>query len=226
MRNIQCHAIILALLCTSACYRSDYLPRRDGRARVLWKENTLVSDFSSSSISTACANQVREAIAKSRHGAAETNLPPEWHPTLFLEVIGAVSDYERAGDPQLAPSRKLPFPVFTPQLAQPDGFAAALLTDGRSSLQTPLKRGAVRTFRYVRITVLDPSAFFISFFLSPFIMPIHTLLSLFDTTLNPTSQFPHHVDEAIDFVNAYNELARLPGSDCSYQGSGRKRIAP
>lgn len=213
---------LIGLCLTGACYRSDYISRRDGRARVIWNGESLAPDFSSASISVACANKIREDVAKSSREPSVGTTQSDWHPVVFYHVLGPPLGDGRASDSTTGGARLLPYPVFSSRLARPTELSPALLTEGRRLLEPPQRKGAARILRYLRLFVVDTTATALTVGLTPFVLPIHTLSLLSETSMNPFVSYPFYVPDAIDHVNAYNELARQPGSDCSYRGSGKQ----
>lgn len=204
-------ALLLASLLGQGCgYTSSYVPPADGRARAVWRENNVVPALAASP-GTACTQEIERLTGTTAQGlrllATGEAAPPTyrggptyvdgyWVPRYYGPPIVVV----RAG---VAPRLWRP-PLFMPAPLLALRTGAGTLFPGSPSLSalSLFSQGdSGKALAYLAVLAL-------------IVLPIVDLWLALDDPESPTRS-----GRAIDFVNAYNDLARWPGSPCFEGGS-------
>ena len=186
----------VAIALAHACgYASQYQPPRDGRARAIWQESDVVVELSGAPLSPACALELRSASATGKlrlaEGRVET-LPARnsyWGPLFFGPPIVVV-------DSAIAPPLLRP-PLFLPFAPGALGRVGAPVHGLARPVGGGLGDEGGKALVLVAVVAL-------------------VVLPIVDVWLALDAPESERSPQAIDQVNAFNDLARLPGSPCSW----------
>ena len=184
--------VLLAAATVSGCgYTSRYVAPADGRARVIWKDDDVVVDVAGAPLSPQCRGEV-EAQTRAARARPLPALGGYWAPRYYGPSIVVV-------DPSAAPLLLRP-PLFSPSLSLARGVARApfSLRGGGGGL------GSLHGLGDGRALLLLAAAAVVAAALSGI------LVSLIPPESSSTSS------TNTDFANAYNDLARTPGTACAY----------
>lgn len=199
----------LALL--SGCsYTSEYQAPRDGRARVLWRDNHLVDNRETlPAMTKAC----EEAVARRLRGPSPKL--QVWAPrfSYFKDVVLLPQD---GGIDPLRP------PLFAPSLeplswSQPDFLRGARL-EPRSWWQRHMMdwvTGRVLAYDPVEHPMADGLGRTLLDWVSLSFAALPPLALW--PVLNPPGLWTTSSSH-VDWAHAYNDLARTPGTPCAYEG--------
>lgn len=193
-RIIRCctTAALFAIVAAGCGYTSEYVAPQDGRVRAVWKSDDVVVELAGAHVSSEC-NATLDYMAGGGALAAKLRLKPPssfWTPTYYGPPIVVMT-------PGLAPLLPLPPLFLPPPLRPPIGGPVRVPAPGTSSSSgSSSKWGEAGTIILVVALVVLP------------------VVDLLLATLPPESS--KKSSEAIDGVNAFNDLARLPGTPCSY----------
>jgi hypothetical protein len=206
-------ALIAALVFTSACgYTSQYVAPQDGRVRPVWQENKIVVEPSGAPLSAACLNAAMaetntEFVRAAKGSGYEVRRSGYWVPRYYGPPIVVAT----AG---VAPALPHP-PVFLPSLVVASALRPRL--GGVSVIPGPVpiiripggSSGGGKDGGYV-LLVLAVLAL--------------TVLPVIDLALAiAPAESAGRSAQAIDQVNALNDLMRMTGSPCSYETLGGAR---
>lgn len=183
-----CAAALAAL--TACAYTSDYVPRADGRARVVMRDGTAQALVPAPPMCLAAVEAAVEA------GAIAPPPPPGAPPEVFVEValshphpvhLSAASGAHGTPGPRLHPAAPAPRPTHPsrPAVGHSAGHAASKLSESKD------------------LAV---------------VVAVMALVTLPIVAVALASAEPGDSDEtaaAIDRVNAFNDLSRIPGGPCA-----------
>lgn len=199
-------SLAIASLLTGACgYTSSYVPPLDGRARVVYRDSDARMETAGAALSDDCSAEVAEALGE-RPRRRLVRAPGEgapvvgtyWAPIYYGPSIVVVTP----GVPPLLPTP----PLYSPSLA-----LARATSQGALHLRSPslgvsgggggggmkLDNGSGQLLVVLAVVAL-------------------IVLPTIDVALALASPESSSVSSsAIDRVNAYNDLARTPGTACS-----------
>lgn len=194
--------ILGAALGGSACYKSDYVRRQDGRARVVWHEGGLQMDFAGLMVSSECAALIQEEIQR-RHRTSSPRGPSLCTSQICTPDGFWEPDYVGAVD----------FPLFAP-LAP--GATVSGFSDSTANEMSSLRQ-------HTESTVTDLMFWFLgqvgianglNFALMPSFLPAVVLISAVAGSKFQAAHYGDHVGD-IDIVNIYNDLVRQKEPTCT-----------
>lgn len=195
-------------------YTSEYTPLQDGRARVIWQDNRLVTVLSGAPLDAGCAREVEHLLRGQTLEFADAQVPKGGYSVPYRvrwlahgEFWRARFSYHRERLPVGLPLELglRPYPLFVSASALVN---RPLLKSGEDGLW---------------------AAFFPSGLLRPLVDSedgLLTSISLFTGALlglpgGYAGIFPAGVsgnlNDSANQMNAYNDLARTPGSPCAYE---------
>lgn len=194
VKRIVAAALALALPAAGCGYNSEYTPPLDGRARAVWRSNNVVLEPAGAPMPPSCTQEVMNLSATGR-----LRVPPEyarpaggyWTPRYYGPSIVVVA-------PGIVPV--FPPPLFLPTafVAAPHPVAPAAPVLGLGGL------GGGGGDSGKALAVLAVIALIV--------LPA---VDIGLAAARPES--PERSSQAIDQVNAFNDLSRTPGSPCSYE---------
>lgn len=229
-------AVLAATTGTAGCsYVSDYVPPNDGRARVVWRENRIVPILAGAPLSPPCARAIEAAARVDRAGFEGRPQPPRRGPAPppaeFPRLSPAQLAAVRQGDAWVPRyfyyvdvDRRTPFefrppPVYLSSLLgtqqrrplpySPDVLILLLqIHPGR-----PYSMPDERTY-YRSEGLLRSSVHFVAKITANLLAPFIGFLAIYPA-FDPAGD-AQGLMYAVNQVNAYNDLARAPGTACSY----------
>ncbi len=184
-------------------YTSEYTAPQDGRARALWRDNNVVFDPSGAALSEVCAQEMMYLTA-----TGKLRLPPEyriagersyWTPRYYGSPIVVL-------DPGLAPVLPLP-PLFLPSLGIAHSAPLPAVLSGGAGISGG-GGGGDKGLAYLAVIVL-------------LVLPAVDLGLALSRPESETKS-----SQAIDQANAYNDLARSPGSPCFFNLATAAPVVP
>jgi hypothetical protein len=195
--RLRARAVVAAALLGWGCgYSSQYVPPVDGRVRAVWREDNVVTSVPPFVIGDACERQLADLLVGATppaDAAPRTVWTPRYYGPDILVVV-----------PGVAPTLPAP-PIF---LSPSMMIAAAAARSARPPSTTVSAPGVPRLHDKAPD---GAGAFLIALgVIALLVMPALDLGLALDV---PESQ--SRSSEAIDRVNAYNDLARTPGSACA-----------
>ena len=192
-------ALVAVAALLSACgYQSSYVAPADGRARPVWRDSNVVVEMSGAPLPPQCAAAMAEASQTGRLRLATGDLRLDggyWAPRYYGPRIIVVG---RIAPPLLRPP--IFFPHFGggaygggPRMGLSSGGMKLGSTGGSGGGGGGMGKGAA----YLAILII-------------------ITLSIVDIAVALSDPESSSSSQAIDQVNAFNDMARMIGSPCSY----------
>ncbi|MDI1430376.1 hypothetical protein [Polyangium sorediatum] len=196
----------LGILAGCGSYTSDYVPPQDGRARVLWQDDHVVASLPSEISGINCSEAVRNLPAEpqqySSYYGGSTGVV-YYRPWIVVRPSPLVIVGSGSGS---TTPRAIPRTAATPSVASSGGSSS--ISGGGGGGKSSGGGGGGGGGDLGKAAVVLAVVALLT-------LPIITL-SLGFTRPEPEAD----VASAIDEVNAYNDLARLPDSPCAARPAG------
>lgn len=195
-------------------YSSSYTAPTDGRPRVVWVDDSPAVDLAGSQISADCGGELRRITQHETMPTRAGNMAlPERYVPSYSFGVGSEFWVPRYYGPQIYIVR----PGFAPPLIRPPLFLPSLVRPGSIHLAAPSGghggggMGRIGTGGGGGGNVGKGAAILVVLAVS--VMPAIAIGLAASTPESPTRSA-----QAIDLVNAYNDLARSSGTPCSFVG--------
>lgn len=211
----------LCLALVSCVYTSEYTPPRDGRARVVWRDNRMVTTLAGGILEPDCARAVERLAHVDTLELADSEIPKggtsaraqvrQLEPGEFWQPRFA---YAKKGIPdgKPFPTGAKPFPMFATKLAAP---ATAQADAARGSFWSAAQQGVLYPLGFAgEETPGFGAANMVLLFIGPF-----TGIGALYPGLVATGS-PGAPSMAANQAAAYNDLVRTPGSACAEKSIG------
>jgi hypothetical protein len=214
---------VLAAAASTGCasgYVSDYNPPRDGRARVVWRDDRAIAVLPSSAADQPCTDARMQLVARpdsyARYGGSpvyvtyRAGVVITGHPRPVIIGGGPSPGYGRPI--AAAPAMRRPA---SPHLASSPGSPSRPSTSGKSSSAGSSGARSVRSGNFPKEVAV--------------VAAVLALLALPAITLGLAAGRPEPSEEVaaeIDRVNVYNDLARVPDSPCITELPASEEQAP
>lgn len=212
--------VLAATLLASGCYKSDYVPPVDGRARIIWHQTSIALEPLNQIVMTPrCLEAVRNTVYRLRpHGRRlrKGELPAKQKLVYSISCPSGRCTPDGFWTPQLVWSRGRAQYVLSPLLATDPDLGANKPNTKTSSEVVPTTEATVFGLRLLPETMLWGVAGTLSVLFSPLILPLVADLRLFDLEPPELGALDPNAAVVMDFLNIYNDLARSTGTPCSY----------
>lgn len=219
----------LCLSAVSCVYTSEYTPPRDGRARVVWRDNGMVTTLAGGVLTPDCARAVEHLARVDTLDLADSEIPKggtaaraqvlQLEPSEFWQPRFA---YAKKGisEGKPFPTGEKPFPMFATRLADP---ASAPANAPSGSFWSAVQQGVLHQ---MGLAGEEISLLGVANLVLMFTGPFTGISALFPGLFATGAPGPYSL--AANQAAAYNDLVRTPGSACAEKSvdDGNEDMAP